>query len=654
MNELENYNEILYIRKKVAFRYLTIIMILVIALKLIMSQIMTNTDSLSTIVYIVTSLCVILLLNSINSEESVNFFSLYLGVYTYMFALNILRLIPMITEVTNKYYNAISNIFFYRHIIAFLTLSTILLLITYYIYNGRLDLGSIIVFLVLIGSIVVGIYYIYSKGYTNIYNIFAILSVFTWGICIKFVKQYPLLKDYKINYIYLNFLVNFILAINRTLLLFLGINNELIVYISRVITFLNFSLTTAIMIEKLISRPYKILFSDIYEKTSELNEINKQIVTKNKELEFSKDLSEKKENMLKTLFKNLPIPLIIINSTNKRIIYSNSYFLELMGLDNLTDVINKKLFSMIKVKEYYYGVLKDNSESKKIYRGEVKVNGKLKYIDLEFIDNVNEDGESIVIFSDVTTKVSVDRIKETMQNKMMEESLKRDFLSNISHDLKTPINVIYSAVQLTDVFVKNNSVESLKKYNLISKHNCMLLIKLTNNLIDSSKIFADFLSCNLTLKNIVEVVEDTVMGLTDYTNGKSIDLIFDTNNEEIYVNLDEDFMKRIMLNTLSNAIKFTPDGGKIEVTVEEQENDEVKVYIKDSGVGMDPEFLQNAFTRYSMGRNNYKSKEKGTGIGLFVVKKLVEKQKGKIKIDSKVGEGTCIELTFKKGQDYGY
>ena len=106
-------------------------------------------------------------------------------------------------------------------------------------------------------------------------------------------------------------------------------------------------------------------------------------------------------------------------------------------------------------------------------------------------------------------------------------------------------------------------------------------------------------------------------------------------------------MQRIIINLISNSIKFTNKDGKIEVIIHNEEK-EVVIKVKDNGVGMDNEFIESAFKRYSMGKNNSQSKEKGTGIGLFVVKKLIEKQDGKINIISEKNKGTEVQMRFNK------
>jgi signal transduction histidine kinase len=126
-------------------------------------------------------------------------------------------------------------------------------------------------------------------------------------------------------------------------------------------------------------------------------------------------------------------------------------------------------------------------------------------------------------------------------------------------------------------------------------------------------------------------------------------LIFDTNTEECYLNIDHEFMDRIILNLVSNAVKFTPDGGKIYVIV--YMNDEnVNISVKDSGSGIEQEFIDKAFNRYTVGKNCKTDYKSGTGIGLSVVKQLVELQGGNIEIKRNEKVGTTIKMKFKKGE----
>ncbi|WP_241425818.1 sensor histidine kinase [Clostridium saccharobutylicum] len=149
------------------------------------------------------------------------------------------------------------------------------------------------------------------------------------------------------------------------------------------------------------------------------------------------------------------------------------------------------------------------------------------------------------------------------------------------------------------------------------------------------------------------MIEEKVMSLVDYVKWNDIDLIFDTNVEECYLDIDKEFMDRIILNLVSNAVKFTQTNGKIYVIITEEEND-VKISIKDNGSGMDQKFIDKAFNRYAVGQNSVRDVKSGTGIGLFVVKQLVELQDGIIYIQKNLDRGTNVTMEFKKMKENMY
>ena len=254
-----------------------------------------------------------------------------------------------------------------------------------------------------------------------------------------------------------------------------------------------------------------------------------------------------------------------------------------------------------------------------------------------------------MLIRDRTVKLQTEEIREEVENKKVEESIRKEFLSSISHDLKTPINVIYSAMQVEKIYINKNDLNSLIKYNNICKQNCISLIKLTNNLIDNSRINSHYLTPRFEYINMVESVEDEVMSLVDYVKLNNIDLIFDTNTEECYLKIDRDFMNRIILNLISNSVKFTPAGGKIYVEIHDFD-EKISILVKDNGSGIDKEFIKKAFNRYSVGERYKVGWKSGTGIGLSVVKELVEMQGGTIEIIRNEDVGTTVRMEFKKGE----
>lgn len=248
----------------------------------------------------------------------------------------------------------------------------------------------------------------------------------------------------------------------------------------------------------------------------------------------------------------------------------------------------------------------------------------------------------------------ISEIKKTEElQKKMEESefklneslnyniLKTEFFSNISHDLKTPLNVIISALKLMEDQNKSLNVECEKliKYHKIIYSNCYRLLRLVNNLIDLTKIDTNFLEPVYQNINLVEVVEETALSIVSYTKSRNIEFIFDTTHEEIFMLVDIEFLERILLNLLSNAVKFSKSGGTIKVNIKKEDHF-VTIIVSDTGVGIPPEMLNSIFERFKQADRNFLSRQNGSGIGLALVKSLVELLNGQIFVKSKVNEGS--------------
>lgn len=224
-----------------------------------------------------------------------------------------------------------------------------------------------------------------------------------------------------------------------------------------------------------------------------------------------------------------------------------------------------------------------------------------------------------------------------------------EIFANISHELKTPLNVIFSSNQLLEFYLKNDLLEDnrdkfSKNVNII-KQNCYRLTKLINNIVDLSKIESGFLKLNLYNENIVQVVEDTVQSVSEHIKGKGISIVFDTNTEEKIIACDPEKIERVILNLISNAIKFTNMDGRIFINILDK-GDSVEIAVKDTGIGMDKKHLDNIFERFHQVDKSLSRNAEGSGIGLSLVKSIVELHSGKISVDSTPGEGTIFRIEF--------
>lgn len=271
-----------------------------------------------------------------------------------------------------------------------------------------------------------------------------------------------------------------------------------------------------------------------------------------------------------------------------------------------------------------------------------KIMGKdisYKYIIQPLYGFENEIIEIIVIGMDITEEENAKTILENTL-KMQDE-----IYSTVSHELKTPINVIFSANQIMDMYINNDIFEKEKfnQYNDSIKQNCYRLIKLINNIVDITKSEAGYFKLNLYNENIVEVVENIVDSVSDYVKSKKLRIIFDTDVEEKIIASDPNLIERVMLNLISNAIKFSNPDGCIYVNIKDMGNS-IEISVKDEGIGISEENMESLFDRFYRVDNSLSRKTEGTGIGLSLIKSIVEQHGGKIDVESKLGQGSTFKF----------
>lgn len=278
----------------------------------------------------------------------------------------------------------------------------------------------------------------------------------------------------------------------------------------------------------------------------------------------------------------------------------------------------------------------------------------------EFVEEIKNKGEKKLQYtSDVdgkNTVVNIYYLNEyfilifNMDYDLEDNKLKLDFFVNISHELRTPVNLISSTIQLIKLNLKNLSKEDeniISKYIDIMESNSMRLIRLINNLIDSTKIDAGFVKFTPINADIIKFIEDVCDSVVDYVDFNKMNLIFDTDREEEIVLFDPDIIERILLNLLSNAVKFNKVDGTIYVNLYTKD-DEIRITVRDEGIGIPKEKLSSIFKRFEQLQTKNKIEKQGSGIGLYLVKSLVTLHGGNIKVESKVNEGSKFIVTIPK------
>lgn len=281
------------------------------------------------------------------------------------------------------------------------------------------------------------------------------------------------------------------------------------------------------------------------------------------------------------------------------------------------------------------------------------------------ITYVKEYDRFFITGKDITSKLKLEKEKKDLEKKIEMESLKTDFFANMSHEFKTPLNIILTTVQVLADKLDNQdkaiTPEILKKYLKGVKQNSYRLLKIVNNIMDITKIDSGSYKLELGNYNIVSVVEDIVDSVVEYMENNKRNIIFDTMEEEIITACDPIKIERIMLNLLSNALKYTNEGGHIKVFIDmDKELNEVIINVSNDGEPISDENKERIFERFTQSGDLLTRKREGTGIGLFLVRLLVELHGGSIYVDNKCEEGTKfviklpIKLVKEDSENYNY
>lgn len=346
--------------------------------------------------------------------------------------------------------------------------------------------------------------------------------------------------------------------------------------------------------------------------------------------------------------------MIIITDTNGRIVEVNDSIKELSGYSeaeligkDIDSLFNPKLcFSAPNVKATGYNLLTNDNNymSVDISVSQIFSEGNV----LLGTTYVLQDTRPIFQLSEEVTEKSA-IIKHTDEQLKELDKLKSEFLCNVSHELRTPLNLMISSLKLSALKLnqKNGVVDPTLMYKHfdVMNHNCFRLTRVINNIIDITKIDAGSLELNLSNNNIVEIVEETVLSVASFIKKKDITLIFDTDVEEKCIACDPDQIQRILLNLVSNAVKFNTDGREIYVSITES-LDDVKISVKDNGIGISPENQQSIFDRFKQVDKSLTRQHEGSGIGLTITKYLVELHKGTITLESELGKGSTFTITL--------
>ena len=236
------------------------------------------------------------------------------------------------------------------------------------------------------------------------------------------------------------------------------------------------------------------------------------------------------------------------------------------------------------------------------------------------------------------------RIEEQKKELLDLNRLKGKLLSIVSHDLRSPLGSLQGMLDLLSI--GSLTPEQMNKITTDLSEKIANTVDTMDNLLRWSMSQMNGLQVNFSLVNLNEIVNQTSRFLEAAVNKKDIMIINDV-DKSIKVVADNEMIKLIIRNIISNAIKFSPTHSRITIYTEQIENEEILVHIKDEGIGMDEREIDNLFNPHSHFSKPGTQNEKGSGLGLMLCKELVEKQGGVLLVKSKKGEGSIFSFTFK-------
>lgn len=315
----------------------------------------------------------------------------------------------------------------------------------------------------------------------------------------------------------------------------------------------------------------------------------------------------------------------------------NEYLKSCVSLDN----INKYL------KCLSYGSIIKKLMLKQTYivTLNTKINGETFYKRWTFYKNKLKD-EIILYSTDVTKIVSEEiekqnKLKEAVETANKAVEAKRKFLSQISHDIRTPMNGIMGLITMSlDEDINDKARENLKTAYESGKY----MLELINDTLDMHTIEDNRININYEVFNLKETIENIISTISFSASNKKIKINENIIESNLNVSFDKSKLSQILVNILSNAIKYTNEYGIINLNVQSKvikNKLHTHFVIEDNGIGIESSFLPNIFSAYSRERRNDAN---GTGLGMYIVKNLIDALKGKIKINSEIGKGTKVQI----------
>ncbi len=277
-------------------------------------------------------------------------------------------------------------------------------------------------------------------------------------------------------------------------------------------------------------------------------------------------------------------------------------------------------------------------------------------LDLEFKDVSNKGPEFETQLSLVSTYCAILLMNDEFSKELIrlrslsEETMrtKTGFLATLSHEIRGPLGVILNSVELINDGLCGDVTEMQRDTLKMVKKSSSHLIDLVNDVLDYAKIEAGGIEIKPITISVKDILSDIGAIVRSQAIKKQQKVIVDRGDESLGVFCDKRHLRQILINLLTNAVKYTPDGGVITLGAEVDESDYVRLYVKDTGVGIPSEQFSKVFAPFERVEDEYSNKQVGTGLGMALTKRLVEANGGIIDFDSSAGEGSVFYVDLPR------
>jgi two-component system phosphate regulon sensor histidine kinase PhoR len=371
-------------------------------------------------------------------------------------------------------------------------------------------------------------------------------------------------------------------------------------------------------------------------KEDELRRVRAALLNILEDTEEARKEAVRERNKTMAMIENLTDGIILLNNKNEVEIISPlvvDFFRKVEA-----DIVGKNIADLFDTEELKQleALLIDTKKKKlnKVTKQEVSIGKRMDIeVNTVFLEEGAEEGGVLIILHDVTRDKLVERMKT-------------EFVSIAAHQLRTPLSAIKWTLRMVldgDTGKLNAEQQELLEKTYVSNER---MISLINDLLNVSRIEEGRFLYKQQLVNLEEIVSVVIESSQELLKMKKMTLTFDKPKEPLpQISADKEKMELAVQNLLENSVKYTPEGGKINISLEKNDRD-IVFKIKDTGVGIPEDQHERIFTKFFRSDNVIRMETEGSGLGLYTTRNIIDAHKGKIWFDSKEGEGTIFYFTI--------